>query len=75
MRVTVTMEFELPQEAGYMQAILKGNELVLRIRELDEELRSKLKYSDVPKEEYDIYSNFRQKLNDMLQALGLEDTY
>lgn len=75
MRVTVTMEFELPQEAGYMQAILKGNELVLRIRELDEELRSKLKYSDLPKEEYDIYSNVRQKLNDMLQALGLEDTY
>lgn len=75
MRVTVTMEFELPQEAGYMQAILKGNELVLRIRELDEELRSKLKYSDLPKEEYDVYSNVRQKLNDMLQALGLEDTY
>lgn len=75
MRVTVTMEFELPQEAGYMQAILKGNELVLRIRELDEELRSKLKYSDLPKEEYDIYSNVRQKLNDMLQALGLEDSY
>lgn len=75
MRVTVTMEFELPQEAGYMQAILKGQELAIRIRELDEELRSKLKYSDLPKEEYDVYSNVRQKLNDILQALGLEDTY
>ena len=73
MKVTLTFEFDLPQDSGTMQATIKGRDLLSRLRELDAELRLKLKHAEMTDDAYAAYSDVRRKLNDLVDDAGLKD--
>lgn len=75
MKVTVTFEFDLPQENSNMQATLKGFDLLLRIKQLDADFRAKLKHSDLSEDAHAAYEDVRRRLNDLLAEAGLQDIY
>lgn len=75
MKATVKLEFNLPEEFDSLQATLKGPQLLSLIRELDSELRTKIKYKDLPEGEEEIYSEIRSRLNEIINEIGLTDCY
>jgi len=75
MKVTVTFEFDLPQENSNLQATLKGFDLLSGIRQLDADFRIKLKHSELSEDAHAAYEDVRRRLNDLLDEAGVQDVY
>lgn len=59
----VTLEFQLPEESEQFEITSKASHLDYVIQELDNYLRSKIKYgTGLTDEQYAIYSELREKL-------------
>jgi len=62
--------FDLPEEKNEFNIALNGSKFYCRILDYSNELRSKLKYSDLPEEEYKtierMYESFNEYFNDIL---------
>lgn len=58
----VTLRFNLPEEKEEYEAAYNGARVASIIEELDNYLRAKTKYGELPDETHDIYQEIRDKL-------------
>lgn len=65
----VTLEFNLPEEQTEFDDARKGTRTSIILFDMDNYLRSKLKYSELTEEQAEIY----QEVRDMLTSLINED--
>ncbi len=57
-----TLTFQLPEEADEFDLAYNGARLSVIIADLDNYLRSKIKYENLPEEQEKIYQEIRDKL-------------
>lgn len=60
--MTTTLTFSLPEESEELKDALDGSNIKSVIWELDQFLRSKIKYSDLSDEQYATYNEIRDEL-------------
>jgi hypothetical protein len=58
----ISMIFNLPEDKDEYAAAYNGQKYLTVLDELDNFLRSKIKYQDLSEEQYEIYSSIRSKL-------------
>ena len=65
-----TLTYNIPEERSELNIARNGIKFYCRIIDYNEELRRKLKYSDLPEEEYKtierMYESFNEYFNDIL---------
>jgi hypothetical protein len=68
------LEFNLPEEAEDLQLALNGSKYMSAVHELDQELRSKIKYApdNQPELVTETYNEIRNKLWEIVNSYGLE---
>jgi regulator of protease activity HflC (stomatin/prohibitin superfamily) len=67
-----TFTFNLPQEQEELENALYGSKYKIILRDLDEMLRSKLKYDETLTEEQEqIYQEIRDSLNEAFEDWGV----
>lgn len=69
------LEFDLPEESHEMQDAINGYKYSIVIFELDQWLRSKIKYEDLPDKEYDIYDSVREKIRDIVDDYNCQEVW
>ena len=66
------LEFDLPEERYDFYLAVKGFEWYSAMYDLDQHLRSKVKYDDsLTDEQYIVYDGIREKLHDILYDRGI----
>jgi hypothetical protein len=65
------LEFNLPEDSEDFDLAKNGPKYKLILDELDNYLRAKLKYEDLPDDVYDELSRTREKLNELCQENNL----
>lgn len=60
-----TLKFKLPEEREDFELAQKCHSLDMTITELDNYLRSKIKYGNLAEEQYRIYQEIRDKLSEL----------
>jgi fatty acid-binding protein DegV len=68
----ISFEFE-PHERGEIETFARAPEYKNALQEMDEYLRQKIKYGDMPEGEYDIYCEVRSKLSEITEDLNVYD--
>ena len=59
--------FDLPEEDSEFRLAINANKWYYSLWDLDQHLRSKLKYTELTEEEYEIYDAIRSKLYECLK--------
>lgn len=67
----ITLTFQLPDEQEDLDTALKANSIEITINDMDNYLRSKLKYEPLSELEYKIYEEIREKLHELMRENGL----
>lgn len=62
------LEFNLPEDQEEMRFAMQGAEATTALQELDNWLRSKIKYGQLEQDSEAIYQECRDKLNELLSA-------
>lgn len=68
----VTLSFDLPEERDNLDCALKGNDYKIIINDLDQLLRSKLKYETLSEEVHLALTDVRRCLHDLKLERNLE---
>ena len=66
----ISFEFE-PHERFEIETFARAPEYKNALREMDEYLRQKIKYGDMPEDVYDAYCQVRNKLNELTEGLNV----
>jgi hypothetical protein len=70
--MTATLQFNLPDDQEDFNMAVNGTKWYLTLWELDQFLRSKVKYDETISEEaQDIYDNIRQKIRELQSENGI----
>jgi hypothetical protein len=64
--MTGTLSYDLPQEDDEFRAACEGMNARCALRGIDEWLRGQTKYHDLTAEEYEAFTEAREKLHDLL---------
>ena len=68
-----TLEFDLPEEQVEFNLAVNGNKWSFVAWKIDQELRSKIKYSEsITEEQRDIYQEVRNLINDFMVEQSLD---
>jgi len=68
-----TLEFNLPEEQVEFNLAVNGNKWSFVAWKIDQELRSKIKYSEsITEEQRDIYQEVRNLINEYMMEQGLD---
>ena len=68
-----TLEFNLPEEQVEFNLAVNGNKWSFVAWKIDQELRSKIKYSEsITKEQRDIYQEVRNLINEYMNEQGVD---
>jgi len=67
----VTIEFDGTEEKNELQECLDGGKWKLVAWDLDDELRRKLKYSELTEEQHNAYETIRKELNELILKYNL----
>lgn len=68
-----TLEFDLPEEQVEFNLAVNGNKWSFVAWKVDQELRSKIKYSEsITEEQRDIYQEVRNLINDFMIEQSLD---
>jgi hypothetical protein len=65
-----TLSFELPEEREEFEAATKGSAYKATLTDLDNYLRSRLKYEDLPEDVHDAIQKTRDKLTSLCEENG-----
>lgn len=65
------LTFKLPEEEKEFYDAINGNSYYIVLWEMDQYLRSKLKYEDLTESEAEVYINVRKKLFDLTSEYGV----
>lgn len=69
----VTLEFDMFEEAEELNDAINGRKWKAVVWEIDQELRKEVKYNEaLPDEVHDAYSNFRDRIRQIVSEHGLE---
>lgn len=68
----VTVEFDGNEEKDELRECLDGWLWKMVAWDLNEELRRKLKYSELTEEQYDAYETMRKRLNELISNYNLK---
>jgi hypothetical protein len=69
----VTIEFDMFEEAEELNDAINGRKWKSVVWEIDQELRKEVKYNEnLPEEVHDAYSNFRDRIRQIVGEHGLE---
>lgn len=68
----VTVEFDGTEEKDELRECLDGWKWKMVAWDLDQELRSKLKYSELTEEQYNVYETMRKGLNELISEYNLK---
>lgn len=73
--MNIRLEFDLPDEEYEFRSAINGHKYRSVLIDLDNHLRSKLKYSDLTEVQDDIYEEVREKLRELIADEGLGDIH
>lgn len=73
--MTIRIEFNLPEEEYEFKGAINGDKYRSVLIDMDNHLRSKLKYSELTETKYDVYEEIRNKLNELINDEGLGDIH
>lgn len=65
------LEFDLPEEAEELKSAQDGNKWQCVVQDFDNELRSKIKYSELSEAELATYEFIRSRLYDLCDQYGI----
>lgn len=67
------LEFNYPEDESDFSLHNAGPDMSIVLTDMDNYLRSKIKYEDLPQEKLQIYLEVREKLNDLISERGIGD--
>lgn len=68
------LEFDLDDanDIAAHKRCVQALDLVMALYQIDNELRSKLKYADLSDQEYDIYEKIRDRIHEILNSRNID---
>lgn len=72
-KVTITFDTSEPDEERNMKIALGGFDLLMVIQDLSDHLREHLRYIDHPQNEYEIYSEIKDKIFELADERGVKN--